>query len=194
MLKVGLTGGIGSGKSTVAKVFEVLGIPVFVSDDAGKWLLQEDPGVRAQVIAAFGEGVYPGGRVDRHALGRLVFRDPERLARLNAIVHPAVRAAFAAWAREQDAPYVVNEAAVLIESGGHTAMDHLVVVTAPEADRIRRVMARDHVDAEHVRARLRNQLSETERTAHADTVIVNDGKAMVIPQVLALHERLLSLA
>lgn len=194
MLKVGLIGGIGSGKSTVARIFGVLGIPVFVSDDAGKRLLQEDAAVRAQVIEAFGTDIYPGGTLDRKALGRLAFADAARLERLNGIVHPAVRRAFAAWAATQRAPYVVNEAAILLESGGAAALDHLVVVAAPEAERIARVMARDGVDEAQVRARMAHQLPEDERVARAGTVIVNDGRTLVIPQVLALHERLLSLA
>jgi dephospho-CoA kinase len=194
MYRVGLTGGIGSGKSVVARMFGVLGIPVFSSDEAGRQLLQDDADVRTQVIAAFGAEVYPDGRLDRKGLAERVFNNEATLARLNAIVHPAVRKAFTTWAEQQEAPYVVNEAAIMLESGAAAHMDHLVVVSAPEADRIARVMKRDKVDEAQVRARMRNQLSEEARVAKADAVISNDGRTLVIPQVLALHERLLTLA
>ncbi|MFT3885406.1 MAG: dephospho-CoA kinase [Flavobacteriales bacterium] len=146
MLRVGLTGGIGSGKSVVARMFGVLGIPVFSSDEAGRHLLQDDADVRARVIAAFGTEVYPEGRIDRKALAGRVFNDGAALAKLNAIVHPAVRKAFSAWADAQQASYVVNEAAILIESGAAAHMDHLVVVSAPEGERLARVMKRDRID------------------------------------------------
>ncbi|HRQ83598.1 MAG TPA: dephospho-CoA kinase, partial [Flavobacteriales bacterium] len=127
MFTVGVAGGIGSGKSTVCRVFSVLGIPVFSSDDEGKRLLGEDDRLRAQLSAAFGEGVLAGGKLDRRALAARVFNNPAALQRLNAIVHPAVRNAFAAWAVAQHAPYVINEAAILVETGGHEQLDHLVV-------------------------------------------------------------------
>lgn len=192
MLNVGLTGGIGSGKTTVARIFEVLGVPVFYSDNAAKEVMATAP-VRALVTAAFGD-VYPEGVLDRKRLASVVFNDPDALARLNAIVHPAVREAFSRWKAGLSAPYVVNEAAVLVESGGHRHMDQLVVVSAPEEDRIARVMARDGADRAQVEARMRNQLSEPERLRHATSVLMNDGRSLLIPQVLALHERLLALA
>lgn len=194
MYRVGLTGGIGSGKSVVARMFSVLGVPVFSSDEAGREVLQRDAEVRAQVIEAFGAAIYPAGVLDRKALAQVVFNDPAALKKLNGIVHPAVRKAFARWAEAQDAPYVINEAAILVESGGHAALDHLIAVSAPEAERIARVMKRDGVTADEVRARMRNQLGEEERLVHAGSVISNDGRTLVIPQVLAVHERLLQLA
>ena len=189
MLTVGLTGGIGSGKTTVARILQVLGVPVFDSDRAAKDVMAGDP-VRTAVVAAFGD-VYTDGGLDRRKLASIVFNDPEALQRLNAIVHPAVREAFARWKASRSAPYVVNEAAIMIESGGYRDMDHLVVVTAPEEDRIARVMMRDRSSREQVQARMRNQITDGERTAHADTVLVNDGRKLLIPQVLALHHSLL---
>ncbi len=194
MLKVGITGGIGSGKSTVCRIFSVLGIPVFSSDDEGKRLLAEDPEVRNALIAAFGSGIFVHDALDRKALGALVFNDRDALDRLNAIVHPAVRAAFSAWAEKQQAPYVINEAAILVETGAYKQLDHLLVVDAPEAERIARVMRRDGTREEQVRARMSNQTDDAARAAVADSIIVNDGKAMVIPQVLAVHEQLLKKA
>ncbi len=194
MFRVGLTGGIGSGKSTVARILEVLGVPVFHADEEGKRSLSEDEAVKRRVIEVFGASMYAGGDPDRVALAAIVFTNAEALAKLNAIVHPAVRERFRAWAEEQRAPYVVMEAAILTESGGHRAMDHLVVVSAPEDARIQRVIMRDGTSEEHVRARMHNQASEEERSALADTVILNDGSQLVIPQVLALHERSLKQA
>lgn len=194
MLKVGVTGGIGSGKTTVCRMFGVLGIPTFSSDDEGKRLLAEDPEVHNALIAAFGEQVFKNEVLDRNALGALVFNDRHALERLNAIVHPAVRAAFSAWAKEQRAPYVINEAAILVETGAYKQLDHLIVVAAPEAERIARVTHRDGATEEQVRARLSNQADDGARAAVADSIIMNDGKALVIPQVLAVHELLLKKA
>lgn len=191
MLKVGLTGGIGSGKSTVAKLFAVLGVPVFSSDEAGRWLLNEDASVHAAVASAFGPSVMVAGIPHRQALAKLVFGDPEALARLNAIIHPAVRKSFQDWAAQQQAPYVVNESAILVETGIHETMDYMVVVAAPEAERIKRVVARDGVKEADVLSRMRNQATEDHLERAADHVLHNDGNTLLIPQVLALHATLL---
>lgn len=194
MVKVGVTGGIGSGKSTVCRMFTVLGIPVFSSDEEGKRLLAEDPEVRKAMINAFGAQIFVHAALDRKALAALVFNDRDALERLNGIVHPAVRAAFSAWAADQQAPYVINEAAILVETGAYKQLDHLIVVAAPEDERIARVMRRDGASEEQVRARMSNQADDAARAAVADSIIVNDGSALVIPQVLAVHEQLLKKA
>jgi len=194
MLQIGLTGGIGSGKTTVARIFGVLGVPVFQADDEAKALLDGDPNVRAAVSARFGERLYAGGKLDRAALAGIVFNDPAALASLNAIVHPAVRQAFGHWAGRQASPYVLMEAAILAETGGHAAFGQVVTVEAPEELRVRRVVRRDGVGEEDVRARVRNQGSEQERRAVAHHVIVNDDRQLVIPQVLAVHGALLDAA
>ncbi len=190
MFKVGLTGGIGSGKSTVARVFGVLGIPVFNADEESKRLLREDAGVKSAVVGAFGTGIYPGGELDRAALASIVFNDPEALTKLNAIAHPAVRKQLGRWVDEQRSPYVLVEAALMVDTGWYRSMDQLILVSAPETERVKRVMARDGVLAEQVLARIRNQVAEEQRLAVADQVIQNDGTVLVIPQVLALHEML----
>lgn len=187
MLQVGLTGGIGSGKTTVARVFRTLGIPVFEADAAGRALLADDREVKAAVVARFGQDVLREGHIDRAALARIVFTDQQALKDLNAIIHPAVRVAFKQWSGTQVAPYVLMEAAILAESGGAKHMDRIVVVTAPEDLRIHRVMQRDGVEEETVRTRLANQISEAERLKTADHVIMNDDMRLVIPQVLAVH-------
>ncbi len=194
MFKVGLTGGIGSGKSTVARVFGVLGIPVFEADEESKRLLREDEMVRSAVIAAFGPAIYPQGELDRAKLAGIVFHDAEALAKLNAIAHPAVRKRLGAWLDEQRSPYALVESALLVDTGWYRSMDHLIVVTAPEEERIRRVMSRDGVTEEQVRARMRNQISEEQRMAAAGSIVRNDGRELVIPQVLALHEQLVGQA
>lgn len=192
MFTVGVTGGIGSGKSTVCRIFSVLGIPVFSSDGEGRRLLECDPAVREALLGAFGTAVLVNGHTDRKALATLVFDDPEALARLNAIIHPAVRSAFAAWAAGQQAPYVINEAAILVETGTYKQLDHLITVEAPEQQRIYRVVLRDGTTEQAVAARMRNQATDEERTHAADSILVNDGNSLLIPQVLAVHERLIA--
>ncbi len=194
MIRVGLTGGIGSGKTTVARVFRALGVPVFEADGEGHRLLKEDPDVIKAVTERFGHRILRAGEVDRAALANIVFKDPIALQDLSAIVHPAVRAGFSRWAHEQQAPYVIMEAAVMAENGGHKAVDQVVVVTAPEELRIQRVMARDGVTAAAVKARMSNQVTEQQRLALAQHVIHNDDRQLVIPQVLAVHGALLNFA
>ena len=191
MRRVGITGGIGSGKSTVCRILGVLGVPVFEADAEGRRLLSEDPDVIAAVRKHFGPDLIGQQGVDRKALAEIVFKDAAALQELNAIVHPAVRKAFARWAEAQEAPYMVLEAAVLAESGGRSRVDELWVVSAPEDLRIQRVMARDGVVEEAVRARMANQLPDAEREALADAVLVNDERQLLIPQVLALHEQMI---
>ncbi|MBK8500260.1 MAG: dephospho-CoA kinase [Flavobacteriales bacterium] len=194
MLKIGLTGGMGSGKSTVARIFGVLGVPVFEADAQAKDLMNRDPRVREAVSACFGPEVYREGVLDRKQLATLVFGDEARLASLNAIVHPAVRGAFQAWAMAQQAPYVLMEAAIMAENDGFRIFDRVINVSCPEAVRIQRVMARDGVGEAEVRARMRHQASEDQRDRIAHLRIRNDGSELVIPQVLAMHEQLLQMA
>lgn len=193
MIKVGSTGGIGSGKSTVARVFRTMGVPVFEADAEGRRLLSEDERTMASVHTRFGPDVFRSGVIDRAALGRMVFRDPIALHDLNAIIHPRVRQSFLAWADAQTAPYVIMESAILAESGGHSGLDQVIVVCAPEELRIKRVMERDGVEEGEVRARMANQTDEAGRLAIADHVIHNDDTQLVIPQVLRVHQALLDL-
>ncbi|HMC96871.1 MAG TPA: dephospho-CoA kinase [Flavobacteriales bacterium] len=194
MIHVGLTGGIGSGKSTVAAVLRVLEVPVFDADGAGKDLLDTDPALANAVKARFGDGLYRDGRLDRKALADIVFADPKALSELNALVHPAVRRSFQDWIAEQKAPYVVMEAAILAETGGYAAFDRIIAVSAPEDLRVQRVMRRDGLGEEAVRARLRNQTGEEERSRIAHHMIHNDDRQLVIPQVLSIHAELLKFA
>jgi dephospho-CoA kinase len=192
IIKVGITGGMGSGKSTVAKVFGVLGIPVYYADDAAKRLMSEDPLIRQQLISAFGEETYHGHTLDRPWLSAQVFNDPDKLALLNAIVHPATLQDAATWMQEQKTPYAIKEAALIFESGAQRQLDFVIGVSAPETVRIARVMKRDQLSREEVRARMEKQIDETIKMRLCDFVIVNNEQELVIPQVLSIHHALLS--
>ncbi len=194
MLRVALTGGIGSGKSLIARILQILQVPVFEADVEAKRLMAEDPDLKAALTARFGSAIYPHGILDRKALASVVFKDPKALKELNALVHPVVRKDFTQWAQRQQARYVVMEAAILAETGGYKAFDRVIVVSAPEELRIQRVMKRDGVDAVTVRARVRSQAGEEERLAISDHVVMNDDRHLVIPQVLEIHQKLLSVA
>ena len=194
MLKVGLTGGIGSGKSTVAGIFAVLGIPVLNADEQARALMEQDVEVRTALEARFGKAIYPEGKLDRKALASIIFTDPLALSAVNSIVHPAVRKAFTRWAAGQSTAYVIMEAALMAENEGYKAFDRVITVHCPEPERIRRVMKRDGVDQEAVVSRMRNQATEEERSRIAHYVIRNTGEELVIPQVLAVHTELLALS
>lgn len=191
MRTVGITGGIGSGKTTVCRMLETLGVPVFYADTEAARLQNEDPEVVQRIKDAFGEEIYVNGQLDRKALAKIVFKDAAKLKALTSIVHPAVHKAFQEWSERQQAPYSIREAAVMIESGSHRDLDALIVVHAPEDTRVRRVVKRDGSDEESVRARMARQLSENERLSHADHVIDNSGEILLLPQVLKLHRNLI---
>ncbi len=190
MLKVGITGGIGSGKSTVCALFELLRIPVFYADEAARALMDTDVELKAVISALFGEGIYVSGRLDRNALSRLVFNDPAKLAALNAVVHPASVAAGARWYNAQTAPYAIKEAAIFFESGTHTGMDTMIGVSAPQELRIKRAMERSALSRKDVLARMVRQMDESEKMARCDYVIINDDATAILPQVLALDAQL----
>ena len=198
MLKVGVTGGIGSGKSVVCQVFALLGIPVYDSDFRAKWVMNHDPLLRRQLLAAFGDKVFtPQGPLNRPYLADLVFQQPRQLALLNSLVHPRVAADFEAWsaAAAQQAPYLIKEAALMYESDAHKQVQRIITVSAPEALRIARVLRRDAQRQQaQVQAIMAKQLPEAERLARADYVIFNDDRQLVIPQVLALHQQLQALS
>jgi|SRR5581483_4144098 len=191
MLKVGVTGGIGSGKSSVCKIFECLGVPVFRADDEGRRLLSEDADVQKKVVDLFGNSVLISGKLDRKKIASVVFNDEKKLVQLNSVIHPAVRNSFLNWLNGQSTNMIIEEAAILFESGAYKNMDTVIVVSAPEYVRIDRVMRRDNTTEQEVKLRMKNQLSEEDRVKRASHVIVNDGTAMLIPAVLDLHKSLL---
>ena len=192
MLNVGITGGIGSGKSTVCKVFETLGIPVYYADIRGKLLMTESEEVKNAVIKLLGPASYEeSGILNRAFVAEKVFNDESLLNQLNQIVHPAVRKDSEAWQRRQkNVPYTVKEAALLFESGSYKSLDYIITVHAPEDVCIQRVMARDQVTEAQVRARMDKQLPANYKRDHADFVVLNDGIKHLIPQVLEIHRHL----
>src|SRR5690606_16335447 len=194
MFKVGITGGIGSGKSTVARIFEVLGIPVYYADEAAKQLMNTDPVIRKGIIREFGEEAYKNGMLDRKYLALQVFNNEEKLSKLNALIHPQTIADAESWAEAQQSPYTSKEAALILESGSQNKLDFIIGVYAPAALRIKRTMHRDGISREEVIARMNKQIEENIKMRLCDAVIMNDDRHMVIPQVLQLHELLLQKA
>ena len=193
MLKIGITGGIGSGKSTVAKVFEVLGIPVYYADDAAKRLMNEDEELKQKIKNQFGESIYTNGRLNKKELANIVFNAPEKLELLNSLVHPATLKDAETWMQKNRTPYCIKEAALIFESGAQQQLDYVIGVTAPAPLRILRTMQRDGITREEVTARMDKQLDETIKIKLCDFVITNDEQEMLLPQILDLHKKLLSL-
>ena len=189
MLRIGLTGGIGSGKSTVADIFRVLGIPVFDADAATRQLMEVDESLIASIIKEFGEEAYSNNRLNRKYLASIVFNDVYRLEKLNAITHPAVISAAQVWMLQQKTAYVIKEAALMFESASAAGVDLVVGVFAPQHIRIKRVMDRDAVSRQDVLARIDKQIDEAIKMKLCDHVLVNDEQQLLIPQVLALHEK-----
>jgi dephospho-CoA kinase len=189
MLKIGLTGNIGSGKTTVSKIFEVLGVPVFYADEAAKSVMVKDRQLISELKSEFGEAAYfADGSLNRKHIASIVFDNNAALARLNAIVHPATFRAFDAWvATIKNVPYVVKEAAILFESDSYKLCDQTIFVQAPLAMRIKRVMERDGLSREEIEKREAHQFTEEKKTQLADHIIKNDDSELVIPQVLKLH-------
>ena len=190
MMVVGLTGGIGSGKSTIAKAFAALGIAVFNSDEQAKALIANNAQVKKRIIAAFGEEAYQNGEYNRAYIAQIVFNNSEKLAILNGIVHPALAEYFKQWAKAQTSPYVLKEAAILFESGSYKDCDYIITVTAPEEVRIARVMARDHCTEAQVRARMAQQWSDAQRIALSDAVIENIDLESAKEQVKRINDEL----
>ncbi len=191
MKYVGLTGGIGSGKSTVGKIFSALGVPVYNADLEARWLSDNDPVIIDGLVALFGADIYRAGVLQRPVLAGYVFNDANLLQKVNAIIHPVVESHFLAWAaRQEHAPYVVKEAAILVENGGYQRVDHLILVVAPEALRVQRVQRRDGVSYDQVKARINNQMRDDQKMKFADSVVYCDEHHLVIPQVINIHQKL----
>ncbi|HPR33560.1 MAG TPA: dephospho-CoA kinase [Prolixibacteraceae bacterium] len=193
MQRVAVTGGIGSGKTWVCSLFEKLGVPVFEADRAGKEVLQYNPAVIQKLLDQFGPDVYlPDGTLHRKWLAHRVFNDHFALAKLNEIVHPEVRQMFELWLLQQhNVAYVIQETALVFESGIEQLFDQIILVTAPESLRIERIMKRDVVSREHVRERIRNQLSDEVKIGKSDYVICNDERSLLLSQIINIHNNLI---
>ena len=194
VLRVGLTGGIGSGKSTVAQIFEVLGIPVYYADVAAKRLMNENAELRSAVTTIFGEQAYANKILDRKYISSIVFSDPAKLELLNSIVHPATKKDGEAWMDQQTSPYAIHEAALIFEAKVSERLDHVIGVSSPIELRIKRAMERDKVSRDEVLKRMEQQLDEDIKMSKCDYVLINDELQLLIPQVLELHEKLITLS
>ena len=188
---VGLTGGIGSGKTTIAKMFETLRVPVYYADDQAKKLMQNSDPLRHEIIALFGEKAFRGKDLNRSYLAGIVFKDKHKLRQLNAIVHPAVAAHFREWAASQDAPYVLQESALIYENKKQAQFDAVILVTAPLETRIDRVMKRDGVSRQNVVQRIENQMSDSLKIQEATFVIHNTELKKSRERVREIHEQLI---
>lgn len=194
MLKAGITGGIGSGKSTVARIFELLDIPVYYADTAAKSIMNEDENLKALIIDHFGKDAYADNILNREFVASAVFNNEEKLALLNSLVHPATIQAAERWMQEQNTPYVMKEAALIFESGSQEGLDLVIGVYAPKHLRILRTMQRDQISREAVLQRMHHQVNEELKMKLCDFVLYNDEQQLLIPQVIALHEQLLLLS
>ncbi len=196
MIKIGVTGGIGSGKSIVCKLFSLLGVPIYASDDRARDLMEHDETLIAALKTEFGEEVYTEHKLNRTYLAQQVFNDASKLSKLNALVHPCVAKDFDQWVlRNAHSPFVIKEAAVMLEANGNKQLDKVITVAAPEALRIQRVLKRDpHRTEKEVKAIMEKQFPENKNMALADFIITNDDKHLVIPQVMQLYQTLHQLA
>jgi dephospho-CoA kinase len=192
MIKIGLTGGIGSGKTTVAKIFELLGIPVYYADDAAKRIMNEDEELKTAIQKQFGKDAYDNEGLDRTFLSAKVFTDPVQLEILNSLVNPATIRDAAKWMSQQKTSYTIKEAALIFESGSAEHLDYVIGVYAPTQLRIKRAMERNHLGYEEVTQRINKQLDENIKMKLCDFVIYNDEQHLLIPQVIELHKKLLS--
>lgn len=193
ILNLGVTGGIGSGKTTVCKVFAVLGIPVFSADEQAKRIQDSDPDLQKKINSIAGKDLFTAGKLDRAELARLIFADRDLLAKVNSVVHPAVFSSFREWVKQQDAPYAIMEAAILFESGASGMMDRIVTVVTPIEERIERLIGGNKMTREQVTGRIKNQVDDETRISQSDYVIFNSDNDMIIPAILGIHREMKTL-
>lgn len=194
MLRVGLTGGMGSGKTTVAAIFEILGVPVYYADDAAKRLINEDPSIFKKIVQAFGKEAYSNKRYNHTYIREIVFADPSKLDILNKIVHPATLEDAKKWLNSRTEPYAIKEAALIFEAGAEKDLDFVIGVESPLTLRIQRIQNRDNLPEKEITSRISRQMDEETKMKLCDFIILNDEKQLLIPQVINLHEKLLKLA
>jgi len=194
MLKIGITGGMGSGKSTVSKVFEVLGIPVYYADAEAKKIMSEDEELRKKIIDNFGSESFSDKDLNRKYLASVVFNNPAKLELLNSFVHPAIIQHAEDWMSKQTSPYTIKEAALIFESGAHAFLDKIIGVSAPTPLRIQRIINRDQLSIEEIKSRMNKQIDEEIKIRLCDYVINNNEQELIVPQVLKIHETLLQLS
>ena len=194
MLKVGLTGGIGSGKSTVVAIFETLGVPIYYADKEAKRLMSEDANLIQSIKELLGDESYSNGNLNREYIASVVFNEPKKLEQLNQLIHPLTIADSHNWMLQQSTPYAIKEAALIFESHSESHLDVIIGVTSPESLRIKRVMERDGIDEAAVRQRMSRQMSEDEKIKKCNFVITNDEPFLLTKQVLLIHKTLIKMA
>jgi dephospho-CoA kinase len=194
VLKIGLTGGIGSGKSTAAQIFEVLGIPVYYADVEAKRLMNEDKELKSEIIKIFGEEAYLDNTLHRKYISSIVFSNPAKLESLNSIVHPVTKKDAEKWMERQTTPYAIHEAALIFEAKVNERLDYVIGVSSPQELRIKRAMERDNVSSEEVLKRMNQQLDEGIKMSKCDFLLINDEQQLLIPQVIELHQKLIDLS
>ena len=192
MIKAGITGGIGSGKSLICKVFSQMGIPVYFADYEAKQLVKTHPEIRSGLIQLLGEAIYlPSGEIDREKMAATIFKDKELIARVNSIIHPRVREHYEQWLlKYPNEPYTLHEAAITFETGLYKTMDYMILVTAPEIVRIQRVAQRDNASKEDILSRMRNQWPDEQKIPLADFIIENDDQHLVLPKIIETDKQL----
>ena len=188
---IGLTGGIGSGKTTVCKVFERLGIPIYYADIQAKLLMTSNSEIKNQLIQRFGEQTYINNKLNKKYIAEQIFNNKENLNSINSIVHPVVRNHFKEWTKQQQAHYVINENAILFKSGFYKDTNIIISVITPEYIRIERVIKRDNTTTEAVKSRINNQISDEEIIKKSDYIIYNDSTNLILPQILKIHRNIL---
>lgn len=191
MLKLGVTGGIGSGKTSVCRVFEVMKIPVFSADRVASDIMEHDKSIIDGINSIAGRNLYLKGGLDKTALSEIIFNKGESLAKVNALVHPAVFRSFAKWVSEQSSPYVIMEAAILFESGASKLVDRIATIVAPVEERITRIIQRSQLSREQIAERMRNQMDDTDRSKLSDYIINNSEDDMIIPVIIKIHDDIL---
>ena len=193
MLRIGLTGGMGCGKTTVANIFKTLGVPIYFADDAAKRLMHTDEKLKSELIKYFGSDVYINGQLNKSALSARVFGDRTKLNKLNSLVHPATIKDSQDWMEKQNAYYSIKEAALIFESNSENFLDYIIGVSSPLNLRIKRIKARDSISQDEIIERMSNQLDEDLKMEKCDFIIENNEEKMLIPQVISMHNKILSL-
>jgi dephospho-CoA kinase len=191
VIKLGVTGGIGSGKTSVCRVFSVLGIPVFSADEEAREVMDIDTSIILRINTIAGKNLYANGSLDRAELAKLIFNNSQLLDKVNSLVHPVVFNRFLEWEKKQNTPYVIMEAAILFESGGSKVVDRILTVVAPIEERVSRVIHRSNMTRAQVMERMRNQMDDEERIKHSHYVIGNSENDMIIPAILKIHQDIL---
>ena len=192
MKRIGITGGIGSGKTYVASVFQSLGIPIFNADIQAKKLMTSSRKLIKLVKEEFGNDIYKDSDLNKEKLASIVFSDSDKLQKLNSLVHPIVKEEFNNWYKKQTSPYVIKEAAILFESNSHIGLDAVICVSAPLELRMKRLLNRDNYSEKEIKKRIENQISQEEKQKLSDYIIVNDEKELLLPKIIRIHKELLS--